>query len=174
MTVVNTHTRIFSVAPDAVVAIINTLATSNDRLWPHEYWPPMILSDGLQEGSIGGHRPIQYVVKEIQPDQLISFEFLSPRGFVGTHSFEIKRNDDHSTQLRHTINITTRGVARILWPLIIRPLHNALLTDAMHKVSTNLGIEEPPPTWSIRVRILRWLMSGGQARSRQHSAMEKT
>jgi|SRR5690625_135111 len=58
--VINTHERAFTATADQVGALVATLASRTDRLWPHEHWPRMRLDNGLSVGSSGGHGPVSY------------------------------------------------------------------------------------------------------------------
>ena len=61
--------------------------------------------------------------------------------------------------------MTLNGPAFLTWPLIIRPLHDALLEDALATAEASLGMIPKMQTWSPWVKLLRWVMSGGKARS---------
>ena len=63
----------------------------------------------------------------------------------------------------------THGVARLSWPLIFRPLHDALMEDALTCAEIRLGIEPSISKWTWWVKCLRWALSGGKA-SKQHFA----
>lgn len=67
------------------------------------------------------------------------------------------------SKLRHVIEMRTVGMAVLDWSLIIHPLHDALLEDALDKVEGAFRGVGPPRAWSRRVVFLRWLVrkSGG-------------
>jgi len=52
----------------------------------------------------------------------------------------------------------TLGRASLTWPLIFRPLHDALVEDALAKAARNLELETEAPKWRLRVQVLRSLM----------------
>jgi hypothetical protein len=52
----------------------------------------------------------------------------------------------------------TRGLARLSWPLVIEPLHDALLEDALATGTLSLNLEPEIRPWSFRVRLLRWIL----------------
>ncbi|HMU81621.1 MAG TPA: acyl-CoA dehydrogenase family protein, partial [Microthrixaceae bacterium] len=52
-------------------------------------------------------------------------------GFVGHHWLEVLPQAAGGAVLRHTLRMHTRGLARFTWPVAIRPLHDALLEDAL-------------------------------------------
>lgn len=56
------------------------------------------------------------------------------------------------------------GLARFPWPAIFRPLHDALLEDALSQAQSSLRLTPAASPWSAHVRLLRWLMTGGKAK----------
>jgi hypothetical protein len=155
MHVCNVHQREFPLSLAAVGSLIDSLASKEDRLWPKGKWPPMRFDRPLAVGAVGGHGPIRYSVQEYRPGHSILFRFSAPRGFHGTHRFEV---DDRqgATVLRHVIEMRATGPALLSWPLFFRPLHDACLEDCMDRATVSLGIALPHPAhWSIYVRLLR-------------------
>jgi hypothetical protein len=75
---------------------------------------------------------------------------------VGTHGFSILAGAAEQTELRHELRMHITGSALVTWPLIYRPLHNALLEDALDQVEayvTNQAYQQRP--YSLWVRWLR-------------------
>ena len=129
----------------------------------------------LEVGAAGGHGPIGYVVEEIVPNRSITFRFTKPEGFDGIHRFDILPHTESSVLLRHTIEAELRGLALLKWSLAIRPLHDALLEDCLATARASLGEEPRIQPWSARVKILRWIMSGGKKpRQRTPRVSQKT
>ncbi len=151
---------------DEVGRMIDTLGSAGDAVWPHEKWPPMKLDRPLQVGAVGGHGPIRYRVESYESGRRVRFRFLSPEGFVGTHGFDVEDAGGGASKLRHVIEMRTVGMAVLNWSLIIRPLHDALLEDALDKVQGAFRDAGPPRAWPRRVVFLRWLVrkSGGRRR----------
>ncbi|MDA8178880.1 MAG: SRPBCC family protein [Desulfobacteria bacterium] len=164
--VVNIHERVIPADVDAMGRMIDTLGSAGDMVWPSERWPPMKLDRPLQVGAAGGHGPIRYRVESYEPRRMVRFRFLSPEGFVGTHGFDVEDAGEGAAKLRHVIEMQTVGMAVLKWSLIIRPLHDALLEDALDKVEGAFRDIGPPRAWSCRVEFLRWLVrkSGGNRR----------
>lgn len=150
----NVHERSFSASRVQVGSLIDSLASSNDRLWPRERWPAMRFDRALGEGAVGGHGPVRYFVDAYSPAERIVFRFTSPRGFDGTHGFEITI-DGPQVRLRHFVRMRLRGTARLSWPTVFRPLHDALIEDALDTAEASLGGTPVPCRWSLRVRLLR-------------------
>jgi hypothetical protein len=125
----------------------------------------MVLSDGLQPGSRGGHGPIRYFVASYRPGQGVRFTFTAPAGFAGFHEFEIEELAADTTLLRHTVRMETTGAAVLTWPLVFGPLHDALVEDGLDKAARALGLVPEAKGWSCRVRFLRRML-GRRRRSR--------
>jgi hypothetical protein len=153
--VVNVHERSFNSAPEQTARLLDSLSSPDDALWPSRHWPRMRLDKPLGIGATGGHGPIRYSVVAYEPGKRVTFQFLSPRGFVGTHWFEIVRSGTSGATLRHTIDMSLTGFALFTWPIAFRPLHNALVEDALTNAQIALGEKPTPVSWSLRVRLLR-------------------
>ncbi len=158
MKVINIHRRIINQPKDKVAELLGTLATENDGIWPYEQWPAMRFRDGLVEGARGGHGPIQYSIEKYIPHKLIQFRFIKPAGFNGIHKFEIMEGEKGKTELRHTIDMDVSGADLFLWSLAIRPLHNALLEDALDKAENRFLTERRKTEWPVWVKILRKML----------------
>jgi hypothetical protein len=158
MQVRNVHERNFTQPLATVGALIDSLASRDDRLWPCGKWPPMRFDRPLAVGAAGGHGPVRYSVEEYHPGQSIVFRFSAPRGFDGTHRFEVEERRGQ-TVLRHLIEMRATGPALLSWPLAVRSLHNAAIEDCFDQATISLGIQlERPARWPIYVRLLRAVM----------------
>jgi hypothetical protein len=118
----------------------------------------------LATGARGGHGPIRYFVEAYTSGRCVKFRFTGPSGFNGYHMFECERVTATTSVIRHTLRMTTHGPAILSWPLIFRPLHDALIEDAFATAEAALGLPARIQPWSLRVRVLRRLLSGGKAR----------
>jgi hypothetical protein len=165
--VLNIHARVLHAGAREVGALIDSLASEKDRVWPKAFWPAMRFDRPLGVGATGGHGPISYLVEEYRPGQLVKFRFTGPRGFNGHHWLDIIPMAEGSTLLRHTIQMRAVGTALLSWPLVVRHLHDALLEDALALAQASLGNAPAVRPWSWWVKCLRWVMSGGRARSQQ-------
>lgn len=154
----NEHARVLSAPVDRVGSLLDTLASENDRLWPSELWPPMRLDRSLAPGADGGHGPIRYRVESYVPGRAIVFRFTPANALFradGTHGFEVVERDGGVTLLHCLVAaLPPREYAK--WIAVIRPLHNALIEDALDKAERSL---ETSPVRSARhsfwVRTLR-------------------
>jgi len=163
MKVLNIHERKFRASRQQVGALIDSLSSPGDALWPRHSWPRMRMDRPLGAGAAGGHGPVRYFVEEYSPGQSIRFRFTRPIGWDGFHGFAVVGADDSGTILRQTLQMVVRGPALLSWPLVFRPLHDAVIEDSLTMAEASLG--EPPNlrVWSYRVRFLRGILSGGRA-----------
>jgi hypothetical protein len=165
MKVLNTHERELNADYEQVSKLIDSLSSEDDLLWPGQCWPRMKFDHPIGVGAKGGHGPIGYVVEAYNPGQSISFCFTKPKGFNGFHKFDVVKRSKKPLLLRHTIEMELKGTALLTWPLVIRPLHDALLEDALSTAQVSLGMAPRMRPWSLWVKIIRWIMSGGKAQA---------
>lgn len=165
MKVLNVHERELPVSTKQVGGLIDSLSSKQDSLWPRHSWPRMEFDRPLQVGATGGHGPIRYFVESYTPGSSIRFRFTAPKGFNGHHRFEIFEITTEVCLLRHTLEMEANGPAVVSWPLIFRPLHNALIEDSLALAQASLGQQPVVREWSLWVKLLRWLVSKGQARA---------
>lgn len=159
MRVRNVHERWLPLAPAEAAALLDGLASRDDRFWPQERWPAMRLDRPLGVGARGGHGPIRYVVTAHEPGRRVEFRFEAPRGFDGIHTLALVE-DGTRVRMRHVIEMDVRGPALLSWPLVFRPLHDALLEDALDKAERGRErFRETPARWSCWVRTLRRLLA---------------
>jgi len=64
---------------------------------------------------------------------------------------------------RHTLKMTTNGLAVLSWPVVYRPIHDALIEESLATAEASLGREPRIRHWSFWVRFLRWVVSRGKA-----------
>ncbi|NLS96293.1 MAG: SRPBCC family protein [Planctomycetaceae bacterium] len=158
MRVGNIHERTLDAPPKKVAPLIDGLASANDHLWPVDRWPAMQLDLPLAVGATGGHGPIRYSVESYTPGHSIQFRFTEPKGFVGVHRFEIEPTADGKATLRHVIEMQAAGLAWLAWAIAIRPLHDALLEDALDRAEFFVGKQLPKREWSAWVKLVRGIM----------------
>ncbi len=156
----NVHERTLPAGEIAPGSLIDGLAGDDDQLWPQDRWPPMRFDGGLSPGNQGGHGPVRYQVVEHQPGRLARFRFTGPPGLTGEHRYELQECEGKTT-LRHVLIGHAEGRMLWQWPLIFRPLHDALIEDSLDHAESALS-DEPytPARWSAQARTLRWLLEG--------------
>ncbi len=157
MRVHSLHQRDLAAPAPRVGALLHDLGTGRDSLWPNDHWPPLLLDRPLAIGAAGGHGPIRYHVDEIDPER-VRFRFSRPRGLTGVHEFIVEKADP-GCRLSHLIDGEIHGRMLLLWPLVIRPLHDALIEDALDRAEAAVtGAAATPARWSFQVRLLRLLL----------------
>lgn len=103
---------------------------------------------------------------------MIRFRFAPSLGVDGTHTFVVVPDGEGSV-LRHELEARTRGRMRLLWPLAVRWLHDALLEDLLDRAEAEVaGAAARPAHWSPWVRFLRAAASRRLSRSAVQRAAE--
>ena len=169
MKVINIHSREYRASSRDIGLLLDTVSSRNDLLWPHLDWPRMKFDKPLAVGAAGGHGPIRYRVEKYEPGKLVRFRFTGPNGFDGYHGFEVVEKENGITELRQTLKMHTHGLAVLSWPLMYRPLHDALIEDSLTCAEVQLGLESKISPWSTWVKLLRWIVSGGNAGQQKSS-----
>lgn len=163
MRILNVHERHLAAPPAAVGVLLDGLAGPDDRLWPHGQWPAMRLDRPLGVGAAGGHGPIGYRTVAYVAGSHVRFRFTAPPGLEGEHRLEVVAGPGGGTVLRHVLEGRSAGPMVVAWPLVFRPLHDALIEDALQCAADAVG--EPPTArnrWSPWARLLRRLLRGRQ------------
>ncbi|MEV0598674.1 SRPBCC family protein [Streptomyces sp. NPDC050315] len=153
--VLNVHERSLPTSPEAVGALLDTLGSENDRLWPPD-WPPVRFAGPLAVGVRGGHGPVEYVVSHYVPGQWVRFAFTGPKGFHGFHEFSVEPRGEGRTVLRNTLLVRPRGMRWLSWLLFFRPVHDAAFEDCLDCAERAVTDRVARPAeWSPYVRLLR-------------------
>ncbi|WP_405619555.1 SRPBCC family protein [Streptomyces sp. NBC_01511] len=156
MAVYNLHRRAISATartPEELGRLLDSLASPDDALWPHDRWPRMRLDRPLGVGAAGGHGPIRYTVVAHTPGRWVRFRFSGPRGFHGFHEYTVE-STPNGVVLHHLLTMRLRGAARFTWPLVWRRLHDALIEDSLDRAE---GVRRSQ--WIPYVRMLRRALS---------------
>lgn len=157
--IVNVHQRTLAAGPEEAGRLIDLLAGEEDGLWPRDRWPAMRFDRPLSIGARGGHAFVRYRVVEYLPGERVTFRFDPRIGVSGIHTFEVVPRAGGGSVLRHAMEASLHGAARITWPLAIRWMHDACLEDALDRAQASLGERpERPARWSAWVRLWRRLV----------------
>ena len=155
----NVQQRLVQAPAGDIGVLLDGISSPQDLIWPAPAWPRLTLDAGLAPGSRGGHGPIRYDVAEYEPGRRLRFTFDPRAGLRGHHEFRIVPEGPARCRLVHTIEGTARGRMLLLWPLVIRWMHEALVQDLFDRVErTATGrVSAGPARWSAWVRLLRRL-----------------
>lgn len=161
--IVNVHERELPASAEQVGVLLDRFFGPEDRLWPAKRWP--MRRDGeLRVGAACHHDAVRYTVTEYQPGQRLWFAFTGI-DLHGGHGFEILA-EDGATRLRHTLRARPRRSMRIMWPLIVRPVHDALVEDLLDNAERELtGTVVSPNHYSRWIRVLRAIRPTPSARA---------
>ena len=77
MKVLNIHERELEADAARIGALINSLASKEDRLWPKHVWPRMEFDRPLGVGANGGHGPVRLLCRGVLAG-LNRLPFVSP------------------------------------------------------------------------------------------------
>ena len=171
MKIHNVHEREYCAPAEDMAGLLAGLGSSDDKLWPNDRWPQMILDAPLGPGAKGGHGRIRYHVSEYVPGDHVTFE-IDDEGLIGGmngfHRFEIVGRNG-GTILRHIVDATCNLKMWLLWHVMVGPMHDALLEDALDRAERFLGCEpKKPARWSLWVRAMR-----NRARKAQERKMRR-
>lgn len=167
MNVHNVHSREIAAPPEPVGALLDSLGSEDDRLWPVDRWPttPLELDGPLAVGTHGRQGQIRQVVEEYEPGRRLVFRFAPGLGLVGTHRLEVKPLGTDRTRLTHTLECRVEPKMIALYPILIRQ-HNALVEDLLDQAElTTTGRVARPAHWpasvcianAVELRVLRSL-----------------
>lgn len=152
----NVHERVIEASPSALAPLLERLGGPDDVLWPAPAWEPMILDGPPVVGADGGHGPIRYRVVEAEPGRRVRFEFHSMPGIVGHHELAVEPLPDGRALVRHVLDCRASGRMRVLGPILLEPLHDAVLEDLLDNAErATTGSVARPARWSWWVRLLR-------------------
>ncbi|MBM7790453.1 hypothetical protein [Tenggerimyces flavus] len=155
----NVHTRVIAAPRPELGKLLERITEPDSPSWPSRHWPPMVLDNGLEVGSAGGHGPIRYYVTDHQPGSRIEFTF-DDVDLPGTHALELHDGPTPGTTLvRHILIGYDCGLRnRLTWEVGLRWLHDALIEQLFDRLATVAGKPPARPLrWSPWVKALRLL-----------------
>jgi deazaflavin-dependent oxidoreductase (nitroreductase family) len=129
-----THRREIEAPAATVGALIDTLGSEHDRLWPSQKWPTMAIGfdRALAVGAKGGHGPIRYVVSEYIPSEAVEFCFDPRSGLEGTHRLLVEALAPGRSGLTHTVDASL-GLRYVAVLPAFRAMHDAVLGDLLDR-----------------------------------------
>lgn len=151
----NVQRRTIDAPLNRMGALLDRVAGPDDPWWPVPAWPAIRFDRPLGPGATGGHGMIRYTVVEYVPGRLLRCAFDPAIGLVGEHELRLEA-DGAGTAVVHVIRGRLTGGMRLLWPVAIRWLHEALLQDLLDNAErTGTGAVHRPARWSPWVRLVR-------------------
>lgn len=154
----NVHERVVEAPAEAVGALLDRLSSPDDPISPSPLWPPIRFDRPLGVGADGGHGFIRYSVGAYEPGRRIRFDFPPPeRGF---HALEIEPLDGGRCRVRHVLEQPQGVRETVVWALVVRPLHDAMIEDLLDNVVRAAVPDAPvrPARWTRRARLLHSLV----------------
>ncbi len=133
MDVRNVHSRTIEASPQQVGAILDTLSSDADLLYPAALWPPdqrVRFDRPLGIGAAGGHGGIRYTVDRYAPGEVVRFRFDAGSGLSGTHGFTVEPLGTSQCRLTHTLECDVLGALRAVKPALLR-LHDTYVEDML-------------------------------------------
>ncbi|MGW0901965.1 SRPBCC family protein [Streptomyces sp. NPDC002853] len=156
-TVRNEHERVIKAPAEEVGALLDRLSAEDDPVFPTPAWAAMLFDRPLGVGAVGGHGPVRYGVTEYEPGRRVRFAFTPPDN--GFHEMSVEPLGEGRCRVRHVLEIRPLGKDRLLWPVVVRPLHDTIIEevfDNFERAAT--GRCARPVRWSPRVRLCNRLM----------------
>lgn len=150
----NVHEREMAASAQDVGSLLADLGRPGDRIWPGAVWMPMVLDRPLAVGASGGHGPIRYRVTEFEPGWRVRCVFDPACGLDGYHELSVETVSAARCRVRHVLRCRASGRMRPLVPLLVEPVHDALvedLFDSLERAAT--GSVPSPAKWPWRVRL---------------------
>lgn len=127
----NIHERTIPAPAADLGPLLDGLGRPGDRLWPSDRWDPMVLDRPLAVGADGGHGPIRYTVTEYEPGRRVRFVFRRATGIAGFHELSIEELPGGTSRMRHLLHGRAHGRMRLLFPVLVEPLHDAVVEDLL-------------------------------------------
>jgi hypothetical protein len=153
----NVHERVLDAPAEAVGPLLDRVGGPHDVLWPSPEWSPMRLEGPPAVGTAGGHGSLRYRVTTYQPGRRIVFTLDPGQDLSGWHGFEIVPRGPERALLRHVVAGRARGGMRLLWPCLVRPVHDGIVEQILDRAETALGAGPARSTrLSVIARLARW------------------
>lgn len=165
----NVHTRPMRGDIGQAEALLSTLASPADELWPHWRWPALILDHGTELGSKGGHGSVRYRVVETAP-RSVRFAFAPHSPLRGEHEISVRIagqgklrtpegcDRDPATgwmnlEWKHRLDVAA-NLPDTVFRLVIQ-LHDVLAEDLLDQAERLMtGVERPPTTMGKRLGMI--------------------
>ncbi|MET7305336.1 SRPBCC family protein [Embleya sp. NPDC005575] len=121
---INTHRRVVAAPPERVWEVLARIGSPGDRLFPRD-WGSVEAPEGLRPGAPFHHRGMRCRIEAVEPEHRLWIAFPPEHG--GEHGFTLTRAPGGGTTVTHTLRSHPRGTDRVLWCLVTRAVHNAVI-----------------------------------------------
>lgn len=156
-TVRNEHERVIEAPAGEVGALLDRLSAEDDPVFPTPAWVAMIFDRPLGVGATGGHGPVRYSVAEYEPGRRVRFAFTPPDN--GFHEMSVEPAGEGRCRVRHVLETELLGKNRLLWPAVVRPLHDTVIEEVFDNIErVTTGGCARPVRWSPQVRLYNRLL----------------
>jgi hypothetical protein len=156
-TVLDRHERVIEAPAEVVGALLDRLSADDDPVFPTPAWQAMTFDRPLGVGARGGHGRVRYSVTEYEPGRRVRFAFTPPDS--GFHEMTVEPMGERRCRVRHVLETRPRGVHRVLWPTVVRPVHDSMVEEILDNIEhVATGGVAHPVTWSPRLRLLNRLL----------------
>jgi deazaflavin-dependent oxidoreductase (nitroreductase family) len=160
-----THRREIAASATTVGALIDTLGSEHDRLWPSNRWPTLAIEFDreLGVGAKGGHGPIRYFVSDYTPSEGVEFCFDRGSGVEGTHRLYVQALGPGRSRLTHTVDATLGLRYAVILPAF-RAMHDAVLGDLLDRAELHatgrVARPSATPRWLLALYAIDRATSG--------------
>jgi Protein of unknown function (DUF3995) len=127
----NVHQRRFAAEAATVGALLDRVGSPDDQLWPGTRWPKITVPQPITVGDRAGHADICYLVDDYRPGEALWFRFDPASGLEGRHGLVVEHCADGTVSLTHVLEGRAVGKGRVMWPLMIRAMHDQLLEELL-------------------------------------------
>ncbi|GAA3671837.1 hypothetical protein GCM10022224_040020 [Nonomuraea antimicrobica] len=117
--VCNVHERVIPGSPEEVWTVLIGI----EKLWPADIGS-FRLPDGVHPGAPVHHGPWRYVVGAVEPGRRLWFD--TGKVLSEGHGFVLIPVEG-GTLVRHELKGRLSGTFRLLWPLVVRRLHDKVV-----------------------------------------------
>ncbi|HWG99592.1 MAG TPA: SRPBCC family protein [Pilimelia sp.] len=172
----NVRHRLIAAPAAQVWSVVSGLAGPDDAVWPAADWPRLVMDRGLAVGSRGGHGPIRYRCVRHEPGRLLRFDFAPTTGLHGHHTLTVAAVGPDHCRLAVVVDARLHDRMRILWPTMVRWLHEALMEDLFDNIerAATGGLHGAPAQWTRWVRLVRRLRGATPVRRVTPAAVRRT
>lgn len=161
--VISIHHRRLDCAAEPVGELLDGFDAPFSPLWPYAAWPRDAFDGPMQVGTVGGHGATRYRLERYLPGREALFRFISPHGYQGIHGFQIHRLEDGRSCLVHFTCLRLSLYHRLMWHLMVRWVHDALLGDLLDSAEHHLcGNAHRCQRWKWRVHLIRHALGGAR------------